>query len=191
MINIYFTATNKFSQSQSKHERTRLAMNRVPFLVSHFRRLLPLFFFDIAIILLISWTSPIIALVSSFSTIILISILISMQGFIYFIILTAPIISILNFIYPEVNLLRIIFTGILMLVFWGRLHLEDYKIELLPKNLMIPVFAFLGYFYMNMFFSINPLKAAWGIMHLIYYLLVAITIYNTFGEYHKWNRLIV
>ncbi len=146
-------------------------------------KLRPVFCFlvlDIILVALLYLVSPLAALLTGAGLICLAAIIYNRQGLIYFLLISAPLITPITKTSETLNWVRIIFTGILIIVFVARIWLRGEGFKPIPSRLLNPVLLILLYIILTLFLAKNSLTAFTGLIHLIYYLAIALTVYNSF-----------
>jgi O-antigen ligase len=146
-------------------------------------KLKPVFYFlvlDIILVGLLYLVSPLAALLTGAGLICLAAIIYNRQGLIYFLLISAPLITPITETSEALNWVRIIFTGILIIIFAGRIWLSGEGLKPIPAYLLNPVLIIIFYVILTLFLAKNTLTAFTGLIHLIYYLAIALTVYNSF-----------
>jgi hypothetical protein len=146
-------------------------------------KLKPFFYFlvlDIILAALLYLVSPLAALLTGAGLICLAAIIYNRQGLIYFLLISAPLITFITETSEALNWVRIIFTAILIIVFAARIWLSGEGLKPIPARLINPVLLVISYVILTLFMAKNTLTAFTGLIHLIYYLAIVFTVYSSF-----------
>jgi len=152
--------------------------------------LLSLIIFDLIAALLLLKLSLEITLAIVLITGLLIYIVIRPIGVIYFLIILSFFSMFVIYQSSELNIIRIVFTSSLVSLILFRIYLETKTIQLPETKLIIPYAVFTIYVLCTIFLAFNPIKVLNGLIHLTYYFIIFITVYNLFDFHKHANRII-